>query len=166
MQAEEVMRDLLKQLLLALDVLYKANITHRDIKPENLLIRPRAAKPPFLDLRLIDFGSAVDPYSIRNLYGPSGPSAEQETPEYAPPEALLGGYARSSGSPSALAPSVFPSGELTPCLPSPANIHAHKGACARARTHTHTPHTHRHTYTHAHNCGFTWLCRFCWKDIM
>lgn len=67
------------------------SLTGRDIKLENLLVRPRPGAPPFLDLRLIDFGSAVDPHTTLQLYGPTGPSDEQQTEEYAPPEALLGG---------------------------------------------------------------------------
>ena len=43
-----------------------------------------------LHVRLIDFGSALDPHSLRSLYGEGGPSAEEQTMEYAPPEALLG----------------------------------------------------------------------------
>ena len=43
-----------------------------------------------LHVRLIDFGSALDPHSLRSLYGEEGPSAEEQTAEYAPPEALLG----------------------------------------------------------------------------
>ncbi|KAG2490062.1 hypothetical protein HYH03_011527 [Edaphochlamys debaryana] len=43
-------------------------------------------------LRLIDFGSAVDSYSLQHLYGTEGPSSDQLTLEYAPPEALFGRY--------------------------------------------------------------------------
>ena len=43
-----------------------------------------------LHVRLIDFGSALDPHSLRSLYVEGGPSAEEQTMEYAPPEALLG----------------------------------------------------------------------------
>lgn len=46
-----------------------------------------------LHVRLIDFGSAVDAHSVRSLYGEEGPSAEEQTLEYAPPEALLGRWA-------------------------------------------------------------------------
>ena len=45
-------------------------------------------------LRLIDLGSAVDPVSARELFGPTGPSNEEHTLEYAPPEALLGRYCK------------------------------------------------------------------------
>ena len=43
-----------------------------------------------LHVRLIDFGSALDAHSVSSLYGEQGPSAEEQTMEYAPPEALLG----------------------------------------------------------------------------
>ena len=42
------------------------------------------------NVRLIDFGSALDAHSVSSLYGEQGPSAEEQTMEYAPPEALLG----------------------------------------------------------------------------
>lgn len=43
-------------------------------------------------LRLIDFGSAVDEYSAEHLYGEDGPSAQEQTAEYAPPEATFAPY--------------------------------------------------------------------------
>ncbi|GIL81024.1 hypothetical protein Vretimale_9291 [Volvox reticuliferus] len=43
-------------------------------------------------LRLIDFGSGVDDYSIQHLYGSEGPTSDQLTLEYAPPEALFGRF--------------------------------------------------------------------------
>ncbi|GIL50633.1 hypothetical protein Vafri_6764 [Volvox africanus] len=43
-------------------------------------------------LRLIDFGSAVDDYSLQHLYGGEGPTSDQLTLEYAPPEALFGRF--------------------------------------------------------------------------
>ena len=47
-------------------------------------------QPLLLHLRLIDFGSALDPHSLRSLYGEEGASAKEQTMEYAPPEVLLG----------------------------------------------------------------------------
>ncbi|KAK9815399.1 hypothetical protein WJX72_003040 [[Myrmecia] bisecta] len=93
-EGEGVIRDLLFQLIKGLEVLHAANITHRDIKPENLLLQPAdlAGDSSACNLRIIDFGSAVDPYSIHHLYGPEGPSDAQQTFEYAPPEAVLGRY--------------------------------------------------------------------------
>lgn len=43
-------------------------------------------------LRLIDFGSAVDAHSMAQLYGSDGPSADQQTRDYAPPEATFGSF--------------------------------------------------------------------------
>lgn len=43
-------------------------------------------------MRLIDFGSAADAYSLEHLYGSDGPSADQQTELYAPPEARIGDY--------------------------------------------------------------------------
>jgi serine/threonine protein kinase len=64
----------------------------RDVKPENLLVRSGSggAEEDSLHLRLIDLGSALDAHSMRHLYGPHGPSAAEQTMEYAPPEAVLG----------------------------------------------------------------------------
>ncbi len=42
-----------------------------------------------LHLRLIDFGSALDARSMESMYGVDGPSAAEQTPEYAPPEAVF-----------------------------------------------------------------------------
>ena len=85
----------------------------RDVKPENLLLQkknrghhetssahgghqpigPDETRKPFavgdLHLRLIDFGSALDKHSIEHLYGGNGPSDDEQTAEYAPPEVLL-----------------------------------------------------------------------------
>lgn len=66
---------------------------------ENLMIRigqplqqqsGAGVDPPHLHLRLIDFGSAVDAHVLQSLYGSEGPSADELTLEYAPPEALFG----------------------------------------------------------------------------
>lgn len=67
------------------------------MKLENLLVRhhdPASDEDgkgvQGLHVRLIDFGSALDAHSVSSLYGEQGPSAEEQTMEYAPPEALLG----------------------------------------------------------------------------
>eukprot|EP00898_Chlorokybus_atmophyticus_P008559 jgi/Chlat1/8704/Chrsp88S08082 len=89
-------RNLLQQLLQALRFCHAHNITHRDVKPENMVLM----ETPGLNglgmgsthdqnhLRLVDFGSALDNNTIQFLYGKQGPTIEQETPDYAPPEAL------------------------------------------------------------------------------
>ena len=63
------------------------------MKPENLLLQPGGGEgKPGVHLRLIDFGSAIDAHTVRQLYGTQGPSVNEQTQEYAPPEALLGRY--------------------------------------------------------------------------
>lgn len=63
------------------------------MKPENLILEETSGlQNGTLDdihLRIIDFGSAVDPLSTAKLYGQGGPSELEHTQEYAPPEALL-----------------------------------------------------------------------------
>ena len=61
----------------------------RDIKPENVLIEGESPDPLNFDIRLIDFGSAIDEFSMLNYYGKRGPSDKEQTREYAPPEALF-----------------------------------------------------------------------------
>ncbi|MCO5564785.1 hypothetical protein L7F22_018453 [Adiantum nelumboides] len=39
--------------------------------------------------RIIDFGSAMDAYTLQNLYGSSGPTRHEQTEEYTPPESFL-----------------------------------------------------------------------------
>lgn len=85
------MRSILHQLLLAVKACHDRNITHRDIKPENMVVSGGRGSewPSNLTVRLIDFGSAIDKYSLDHLYGSSGPSQAEQTAEYAPPEASL-----------------------------------------------------------------------------
>ncbi|KAH7517271.1 hypothetical protein FEM48_Zijuj09G0045200 [Ziziphus jujuba var. spinosa] len=40
-------------------------------------------------MRIIDFGSAIDEFTMKHLYGSTGPSRAEQTNEYTPPEALL-----------------------------------------------------------------------------
>jgi len=86
---------------MGLKACHDRKITHRDIKPENMIICfedvdtgkclrevPSEAKQNKLNMRLIDFGSAIDDYTLKHLYG-SGPTRSEQTFEYTPPEALL-----------------------------------------------------------------------------
>ncbi|XP_068634349.1 uncharacterized protein [Aristolochia californica] len=96
------MCNLIWQLLLALKACHDRNITHRDIKPENMVICfedlktgrclrgiPSGETNYHIKMRIIDFGSAIDLFTIKHLYGSNGPSRSEQTFEYAPPEALL-----------------------------------------------------------------------------
>ncbi|XP_038987853.1 uncharacterized protein LOC103718236 isoform X6 [Phoenix dactylifera] len=105
-------------MLMALKSCHDRNITHRDIKPENMIVCfedvdtgrclreiPSRAKQMhlrmyssftvlylalrlFVEVRIIDFGSAIDDFTMKHLYG-SGPTRSEQTFEYTPPEALL-----------------------------------------------------------------------------
>ncbi|XP_075099673.1 uncharacterized protein LOC107820295 isoform X10 [Nicotiana tabacum] len=99
---QEEMRDLIWQLLMALKSCHDRNITHRDIKPENMVVcfedqdsgrclkgHPNEDENYITKMRIIDFGSAVDDFTLKHLYGSIGPSRAEQTYEYTPPEALL-----------------------------------------------------------------------------
>lgn len=100
-EGEKEMKNLIRQLLLALKSCHDRVITHRDIKPENMIICfenvqsrrcsreiPRRGEPYNLKMRIIDFGSAIDEFTLKHLYG-TGPTRSEQTFEYTPPEALL-----------------------------------------------------------------------------
>ncbi|GMI73992.1 hypothetical protein like AT3G63340 [Hibiscus trionum] len=101
-EGQEEMRFLIWQLLVALKSCHDRNITHRDIKPENMVICfedqktgrclreiPNGDKNFTSRMRIIDFGSSIDGFTMKNLYGPAGPSRSEQTHDYSPPEALL-----------------------------------------------------------------------------
>jgi len=96
------MRVIIFQLVKAADFCHKKNITHRDLKPSNILIcfrkdsgscsearRLTGDSLTGIHLRVIDFGSAVDEFSMHHLY-PDGPSSAQQTFYMMSPEALFG----------------------------------------------------------------------------
>ena len=83
----EILRDLLRRLFLALDLLQEKGIIHADIKPDNILVEIGGEK--INSVKLIDFGSAFfynQPCNIR-----------MSTPEYLSPECLS--YLDSSSKP-------------------------------------------------------------------
>uniref|UniRef100_A0A1J3K1H9 PPM-type phosphatase domain-containing protein n=1 Tax=Noccaea caerulescens TaxID=107243 RepID=A0A1J3K1H9_NOCCA len=99
---KEEMRRIIWQLLLGLKACHDRNITHRDIKPENMVICLEDIKSgrclkgvPNGDynfkskMRIIDFGSALDEFTMKHYYGSTGPSRAEQTHDYAPPEAML-----------------------------------------------------------------------------
>ena len=55
---EEETRDIMSQVLGAINHMHSMNIVHRDLKPDNILIKNYDSKTNKYDLRLIDFGFA------------------------------------------------------------------------------------------------------------
>ncbi|XP_057423128.1 uncharacterized protein LOC130717044 isoform X3 [Lotus japonicus] len=101
-EGQEEMRNLIWQLLLALKSCHDRNITHRDIKPENMVICfedqetgrclkeiPTTVNNFSTKMRIIDFGSGIDEFTLKHLYGSTGPSRDEQTYDYTAPEALL-----------------------------------------------------------------------------
>lgn len=73
-----ILKEILRKLLEALDLLQHRNIIHADLKPDNILVEYNGNE--ITSLKLIDFGSAFffnQPFGIR-----------MSTPEYLPPECL------------------------------------------------------------------------------
>ncbi|CAB9510867.1 linked kinase-associated serine/threonine phosphatase 2C [Seminavis robusta] len=97
----EVMKEILRQVLTSAAFLHKHGIVHRDIKPSNTMCKTNldldtlrvrggnGTEKLEIECVLGDFSSAWDSYTGKNLYT-NGPSIEELTIEYAPPEALLG----------------------------------------------------------------------------
>mmetsp|Transcript_33411 Transcript_33411/g.73061 ORF Transcript_33411/g.73061 Transcript_33411/m.73061 type:complete len:1029 (-) Transcript_33411:23-3109(-) len=81
---EQIIKNFAYQLLHAIAVAHNHNITHRDIKLGNVLVTD--TWPPVV--RLGDWGSALAPLEpeVVRLYMPDGPTEDDETSEYQPPE--------------------------------------------------------------------------------
>merc|ERR1719242_1423949 len=74
--------------LRGLATIHGGDAIHRDIKPSNILLKASGivGEPPIV--RIIDFGSAVDDYTLHTLYM-NEPSQNEQTLDYAPPEVLF-----------------------------------------------------------------------------
>jgi len=82
------LKTILRHIFTAVNVTHSSfGVVHRDIKPANVFVR---LDGDIVEARLGDFGSAMDTRRRVNLYAASGPSSEQETAEYSPPEVLFG----------------------------------------------------------------------------
>ena len=88
-QSEDMAREIMYKLLLALNYCHQNNIVHRDIKLENIMyLRPKVGGSMSNDIKVIDFGlSTVHNYkkkgSLNSLVG---------TPYYVAPEVIEGKY--------------------------------------------------------------------------
>ncbi|CEO94669.1 unnamed protein product (mitochondrion) [Plasmodiophora brassicae] len=89
------MQSIAYQVLQAVAECHDKSVTHRDVKPSNILLsraRTQGAARHQRNaeyLTLGDFGSAVDYASLKRYYPIYGPSKEEETLDYAPPEVLF-----------------------------------------------------------------------------
>jgi serine/threonine protein kinase len=79
--------EIIQQVLQGLANLHELNITHRDVKLENIFINPANRH-----VRIGDLGSAArgsnEPYILQSLFPPNGPSLNEETLRYSPPERI------------------------------------------------------------------------------
>ncbi len=89
-----LMREILRQILTSAKYLHERGIVHRDIKPSNVMCQPMTDDITKLDPKDIkcvlgDFSSIWDAFTDDNLYF-RGPTVNEQTDEYAPPESLPG----------------------------------------------------------------------------
>ncbi|XP_055824564.1 probable inactive protein kinase At3g63330 [Solanum dulcamara] len=98
-EGRQVMKNIFYQMLLGVKFCHDNGVIHRDINPANIVIcfektngSCGVVEPLHTDnmhLRLIDFGSAVDDYARRYLYGPNGPTWAEQNIFSMPPEAII-----------------------------------------------------------------------------
>ena len=86
------LRRIAKGMLRGLMLVHQRNVTHRDVKPSNVIVSKDEHGSH--EIRLADFGSAVDPFSAATLYGAAGPTLDELSLGYAPPEVTI--YASSA----------------------------------------------------------------------
>jgi serine/threonine protein kinase len=106
----QLMKMVLRQLVESAAFLHENGVVHRDIKPSNILCQTnidlknlalRSGTSPVVHCVLADFSSAWNNYTDWHLYT-RGPSKNEQTDEYAPPEAVWVGPLYDS--PKSLAP--------------------------------------------------------------
>ena len=78
----ETTRDILRQLVAALDCAHRHGVVHRDVKPSNIVISPEGR------VKLMDFGLALDPDVEKP--GEDGENLRVGTPVYMAPEQITG----------------------------------------------------------------------------
>eukprot|EP00554_Chaetoceros_debilis_P010934 CAMPEP_0194109230 /NCGR_PEP_ID=MMETSP0150-20130528/8761_1 /TAXON_ID=122233 /ORGANISM="Chaetoceros debilis, Strain MM31A-1" /LENGTH=1291 /DNA_ID=CAMNT_0038798141 /DNA_START=50 /DNA_END=3925 /DNA_ORIENTATION=+ len=87
-KSKDLLKSILRQILTSAAKLHERGIVHRDIKPSNVMCKADSAIT-YMNCVLGDFSSGYDEFSAERLYS-RGPSAHEQTDEYAPPEVLFG----------------------------------------------------------------------------
>eukprot|EP01135_Chromosphaera_perkinsii_P009291 Nk52_evm43s1705 gene=Nk52_evmTU43s1705 len=82
-------RVIVYEVLLALSSIHEKNVTHRDVKSSNILMRFNYITDE-VEIKLSDFGSAVDNNNPHRLYANEGPTKDELSMDYAPPEVIFG----------------------------------------------------------------------------
>eukprot|EP01039_Chlorochromonas_danica_P001208 gene1208-1318_t len=81
------MKGIIYQVIQNVADLHRQNVIHRDIKPSNILINGEGVTPRVI---LADFSSAIHSnVDLKEHYGDRGPTVDEATFLYAPPEVLL-----------------------------------------------------------------------------
>ncbi|GAG57743.1 unnamed protein product, partial [marine sediment metagenome] len=78
-------------ILKLIQFLHKFKIIHRDIKPANILIKINPETGNIINLKLIDFGIALDLSNVEGLFDENNNPLDQQvggTPGYIPPESF------------------------------------------------------------------------------
>jgi serine/threonine protein kinase len=82
------MKGIMYQLIAGVAELHREGIVHRDIKPSNVLLNTEVVPK----LLVADFSSGLQNtpiFEAQLLYGSRGPTTDEESLIYAPPEVLL-----------------------------------------------------------------------------
>lgn len=82
------MKGLMHQIIIGIAELHKEKIIHRDVKPSNIILNTEIAPK----LLVADFSSGLQNsayFDSQLLYGVRGPTTDEESLAYAPPEVQL-----------------------------------------------------------------------------
>jgi len=81
-----VMREIWRDILQGVQIIHARKTTHRGIKPSNIFINQDIRRAAVVG----DFGNSVDTEVLRKYYSMYGPSKNESSLNYAPPEVIFG----------------------------------------------------------------------------
>lgn len=81
-----VMREIWRDILQGVKIIHGRKTTHRDIKPSNIFINQDIRQAAVVG----DFGNSVDTEVLKKYYSMYGPSKNESSLNYAPPEVIFG----------------------------------------------------------------------------